>query len=335
MEELRDICVKKAKEVWADVNTENGTKKFEHDHYLKMWQLGNPMLSGIDFMMLDEAQDANPVMADIFERQIGIQRIMVGDPNQAIYGWRGALDAMKGFKGIRLSLTQSFRFGDAIAEEANKWLKLLKSENLIKGFDKIDSRIESLDLPDAILCRTNSGGVSNIFELQKNGHSVALVGGGQDVKNFAFAALDLMKDKPTTHPQLAAFQNWQEVVEYVEEDAAGGDLKVSVKLIQQFGASQVINAMNQLVSETEADTIISTAHKAKGREWNNVRISSDFMPRDINALDGVPVPSTTDMMLNYVTVTRAKEVLDRGGLSWVDLVVETDDWQRAIGMKNG
>lgn len=49
---------------------------------------------------------------------------MVGDSAQAIYGWRGARDIMTGFDGTRLTLSQSFRFGPRLAEEANRWLRI-------------------------------------------------------------------------------------------------------------------------------------------------------------------------------------------------------------------
>ncbi len=319
MDNLKSICLPKANEVWADVQKETGFHRFEHDHYLKMWQLKNPQLP-YDFVMLDEAQDANPVIASVFENQRNVQKVMVGDRNQAIYGWRGALDAMQKFSGIRMYLSQSFRFGDAVADEANKWLKLLEAPMMVKGFDQITSSVELLDDPDVIICRTNSGGVNSIISLQQGGKDVALVGGGKDITNFAYASIDLIKGKKTTHPQLVAFEDWDEVLEYVE-DGGGSDLKVSVKLIQTYGAVAVINAMKQLVSENAADIIITTAHKAKGREWDKVKISNDFFPKesDIEG-EGLPVPQLSEMMLNYVAVTRAKNVLDVGGLGYVDMI---------------
>jgi superfamily I DNA/RNA helicase len=70
------------------------------------------------------------------------------------------------------------------------------------------------------------------------------------------------------------------------------------------------------MSEKNADVIISTSHKAKGREWDYVRIGMDFQPRTEDGRE-VP-PSRPEMMLAYVAVTRAKIGLDNEGLVWVD-----------------
>jgi superfamily I DNA/RNA helicase len=69
---------------------------------------------------------------------------------------------------------------------------------------------------------------------------------------------------------------------------------------------------------------VSTAYKAKGREWPRVQIAADFLPpKDTDELgpDGSPLPGTVDSAearLAYVAVTRARHHLDRGGLTWID-----------------
>lgn len=88
-----------------------------------MWQLSRSVIPA-GFIMFDEAQDANPVTAFVVQDQDSAQVIAVGDSCQAIYGWRGAIDALSEWPADgRLHLTQSFRFGPAVAAEANKWLR--------------------------------------------------------------------------------------------------------------------------------------------------------------------------------------------------------------------
>lgn len=86
-----------------------------------MWALTSPVLPA-DFVLLDEAQDTNPVLEEIFLNQPA-QRICVGDPAQQIYGWRNARDVMTGLPAQTLPLTHSFRFGQPIADVANRWLR--------------------------------------------------------------------------------------------------------------------------------------------------------------------------------------------------------------------
>ena len=67
-----------------------------HDGYLKLWQLSVPNLVreyGVDCILLDEGQDLSGAMLDVFLHQ-QCARIIVGDPHQQIYQFRGAINAM-------------------------------------------------------------------------------------------------------------------------------------------------------------------------------------------------------------------------------------------------
>ncbi|MDH2406059.1 UvrD-helicase domain-containing protein [Bradyrhizobium sp. SSUT18] len=64
-----------------------------HDGYLKLWALSSHAIAA-DFILLDEAQDTNPVVLDVLRKQPA-QMIYVGDKYQQIYEWRGAVNAME------------------------------------------------------------------------------------------------------------------------------------------------------------------------------------------------------------------------------------------------
>jgi hypothetical protein len=86
-------------------------------------------------------------------------------------------------------------------------------------------------------------------------------------------------------------------------------------LIDDFGPEVIIDAIDRLDSEQTAELTVSTAHKAKGREWPTVRIGSDFA--DLREEPG-GIPGRIceeDARLAYVAVTRARYQLDLGGLS--------------------
>jgi superfamily I DNA/RNA helicase len=303
-----------ARRAWEDITSRDGRLPFTHDAYLKIWELSRPRLD-YDAVFLDEAQDSNPVVSDIVEGQTDSQRVMVGDRCQAIYGWRGAQDAMSRFPADqRLYLSQSFRFGKAVAAEANKWLAVLRSPLRLQGFERINSVIEPLPTPTAILCRTNAEAVAQVMAATDAGRRPALVGGGKEIRRLAEAAITLKAGIGTDHPELFAFRTWAELQEYVEHDDAGNDLKVFVRLIDQYGPDTVISTVDRLVEEHDADVVVSTAHKAKGREWSTVRIAADFREPG----DEQPEIPREDAMLAYVAVTRARLVLDRSGLAWID-----------------
>lgn len=304
---------------WEDLVQPDGLLRFSHDCYLKLWALSNPVLP-YDYVLFDEAQDANPVVMRLVQKQgqAGAQVVAVGDPNQAIYGWRGAIDAMDKFDAAyRLHLSKSFRFGQAVADEANKWLDLLDAELRVEGFERINSVVvDDERAPAAILCRTNGMAVAQVMAAFEQRRRPALVGGGDNIIRLAEAAITLKAGTGTSHPELCAFRTWAEVQDYCEEDSAAGDLKVFVRLVDKHGPDLIIDTMRRLTrDERRADVVISTAHKAKGREWESVRIAADFQPDEENQENE---PSREESMLAYVAVTRAKLVLDRRGLAWVD-----------------
>ncbi|WP_223874349.1 UvrD-helicase domain-containing protein [Salinispora mooreana] len=302
---------------WADLRRLDGRLKFTHDHYLKMWALGRPQLAA-DFILFDEAQDADPLIASVVQDQ-QCQLIAVGDENQAIYGWRGAVDALSNWPAdLRLRLSRSWRFGPAVADEANKWLTLLNARLRLTGSPTLASRVEPLEHPKAILCRTNAEAMGQAMSAMDDGHRAGLVGGGATIRRLAEAAERLQHGRKTDHPELFAFATWAEVQEYTRNDHAGKDLAVFVRLIDDYGAPEIIHAADRLSDERYADLVISTAHKAKGREWDTVQIGGDFRQPAAND-NGTPgrVPKA-EAMLAYVAVTRAQQILDRGGLAWID-----------------
>jgi len=323
--ELADLIVPYAAKAWADLQDPfGGMVRFEHDHYLKMWALTKPVLHG-DFLLLDEAQDTNPVLEQIvLAQQERAQIVMVGDSAQAIYGWRGARDVMARFTGHHLTLTQSFRFGPALASEANRWLTLSNAPIRLTGTPGIATTVGSrASRPDAVLCRTNIGAMTEILSLIAAGTRTALVGGGDSLRTLAWAARDLVQGRRAHHPELVLFPTWMALRDYAEHDPAGSDLQPFANLIDEHGPDAILQAVDRLVREDDAEVTVSTAHKAKGREWARVRIAPDFTPPpDTDEVDsqGHPVPQPVDeaeARLAYVAVTRARHHLDPTGLAWI------------------
>lgn len=302
---VRNYLLSFVRAAWADLMKQDGVLPFKHDHYLKAWHLSGPRISA-DYILFDECQDANPVMLAIIEAQQHAQRVYVGDSQQAIYGFTGAVNALDRIReqgGETAYLTQSFRFGPAVAAVANKVLEQIESATLrLVGTDSIASVVGPAALPDAILTRTNATAVRTVMRLQEEGKIAALVGGGDDVVAFARAAADLMEGRPTEHHELACFTSWDEVRSYVTEDEQGAELRLLVKLVDDFSVPAILAALGRTIREDDADVIVSTAHKSKGREWGSVQLGGDFPPAS--------KMHTDELRLLYVAVTRAKRELD-------------------------
>ena len=301
---------------WEDICDPRGRLRFEHDHYLKMWALTRPVLIA-DFVLLDEAQDTNPVLEEIFLSQHA-QRVCVGDPAQQIYAWRYARDVMTGFPAAHLCLTKLFRFGPRIAAVANRWLALASSSMRLTGSAGVASRVGRVRFADAVLCRGNADAMSEVLGFLASGVPVALTGGGEALRSLATAAAELQSGSRTSHPELFLFQSWGQVQEYAEQDAAGQDLRAMVRLVDTHGPTVIIDAVNRLSAEGHARVTVSTAHKAKGLEWGSVRIGPGFEPPPVDSTGERRSLAEEEARLIYVAVTRAKLHLDTAGFSWID-----------------
>lgn len=306
-DEIKAYLLPFAEKAWEDLSSVTGAMPFAHDVYVKLWQLGrgpNRPIIAADYILLDEAQDTAPVMLDVLKRQEHALLILVGDDNQQIYEWRGAVNAMSAFKGSpRRLLSQSFRFGQAVADVANSVLAGLeeKTDLVMKGLGSIPSRICSVAEPRCYLYRTNAGAVGRLMRASAEGKKAHLIGGSKEVVEFCKAAVDIQAGKGTSHPELGSFSKWPDVVAYAAEDE-GEDLRLMVKLIEEFKAEKIHAALENMPSEDKADLVLSTAHRSKGREWSSVKLGPDF-PTANKLTD-------SDRRLIYVACTRAQEELD-------------------------
>ncbi|MFE5974374.1 UvrD-helicase domain-containing protein [Streptomyces sp. NPDC056460] len=323
--QLATIALPYARRAWDDLQREDdGVVRFDPDHFLKIWSLTTPRIPA-DYLLLDEAQDTNPVVEYIFNSQRDhAQLVLVGDSAQAIYHWRGAKDVMTGFDGTHLTLSRSFRFGPHLAREANRWLAIAQAPIRLTGTDTMPTELGPLTNPDAILCRTNVGAMKHVMNHLAAGARVALVGGGDSLRALALAARDLKDGRRTSHPELVLFPTWGTVQDYAAHDPSGRDLQPLVDLVDTHGTDAILTAVSRLTAEANAEVTISTAHKAKGREWARVQVADDFTPpRDTDEQDcqGQPIPGPIDdseARLAYVAVTRARTCLDIGGLAWIE-----------------
>ena len=288
-----------------------------HDGYLKLYQLSCPLLP-YDFIMLDEAQDTNPVTAAIvFAQKCPV--ILVGDPYQAIYGFRGAQDAMEPITAKQeFYLTNSFRFGPRIAEIASQLLTTFYNESHLvfgKGFDSTVGKID-LDERKSVLCRTNSEIFSRAVGCLHSNLSMGFIGG---VNSYAFdkindAYLLYANEKPSIRDSfIRGFMDFDEFLKY-SEDAGDLECKMLGKVVLQYS-----HAIPDLITEikskalpnyVEAEQILSTAHKCKGLDLPRVEIAGDFWST-MNAEGPIPHADRVyeEINLTYVAVTRAVERL--------------------------
>ena len=311
-----------ARAVWEQVKRGNDPFPMTHAGYLKLYQLMKPSISART-ILLDEAQDTNPVTLDIVQRQMasGTRVLLCGDPYQQIYSWRGAIDAMNMIQAPEMFLTQSFRFGGNIASVANRLLKeFFKCDKPVLGRPDItDELADTLPADEVytIVCRTN-------VEIFRQALRCALaqtpmcMGGGDAFSNFLAAIMDVYylyagKYDQITDRQISFYKNFQMLKEFAEA-RLDGELQSRVNIVQEYGdmvPTHVENIRKNITVARMAKVFIVTAHKAKGLEWNNVMLTNDFA--DLFDKDGVILPVSTgdldmDTRLGYIDAIPRDEV---------------------------
>jgi superfamily I DNA/RNA helicase len=314
-EETRAIInyvIDRAAEYWQACAERGSTLPIEHDFYLKMYQLSNPDLSSVyDFILFDECQDANPVLLDILLKQ-KCQKIYVGDEHQQIYSWRGSINSFAKLGGEVCYLSRSFRFGNEISRLANIIITAKNETQILCGSASIETKVtgNKLTAPFTILCRTNARIIEKILAFQKQ--KLHVVGGVNEILNLAKSGYALFtgnKDR-VSHSKLKYFKSWDAMLRF-NHKYQDPDITFLAKLIKEHGASfkniikQIENAC--YVGENEAAVTLSTIHKSKGREWDNVVLEDDFIIFTNEVpLEEILVYDVEELNLIYVGVTRTK-----------------------------
>ena len=306
VKEIRAFVLEKAEELWGRMINHRDRTPLGHDGYLKLWALQEPRFA-FDYVLLDEAQDSNPAVLGVLGRQ-DAQIVYVGDRHQQIYEWRGAINAMEKISGGEESyLTRSFRFGEAIAVAASQILAAMGEKRPIVGNPAVISSIRPVSSPQAILCRTNAGVMAEVIGTLDRNQTPHVVGGVKELIRMLDDVVSLKKSEPGTSPELLGFTNWEEVLRFVQEEE-GESLRMFVQLVERFGEMHLLWAVRRVVdNEKDAHVILSTAHKAKGREWDSVRLSPDFAS---SKSDNPKTLDDAECRLFYVAMTRAKRFLD-------------------------
>ena len=288
-----------------------------HDGYLKLFVLSRPLLP-FDVILFDEAQDANPVLLQLVRQQTRAQQIFVGDPFQAIYGWRGAIDAMQQIRPDQdLRLTASFRFGAGIAGWATRILRWFQPQlPPLRGLAPESGQVYAGkgSPPAAYVGRSNSGLFAEaVSGLDRNpGLQLGWVGGIEGYRlDWLEDTARLWKNEPVQLPFLRLFADFDMLQEYAEtvEDV---EWQGRCRAVERWGSRlpgliRRVRAASRTPEQATAQ--FATIHKAKGLEWPHVVVLDDLAP-----LNGQLTPE--DQHLWYVAMTRATRQLGLPEEAW-------------------
>lgn len=290
-----------------------------------------------DTVVVDEAQDLNPVMLELAlrMRKPAARVCVVGDDRQACYSFRGAdtnaLDRLKReLKAEELPLNITYRCARKIVAEAQRLVPDLEvregaPEGVIRTVGK-DALQKEIANGDFVLSRTNAALVVEFLSAAKAGKSVRIAG---REKEFANGLADfIMKIQKNPFCKLDQFvddcADW--VKEHEKELATAPTKSAKRRLTQakdkvdalKFFARGLAEESSRFTTQDlrlrlekvfdtskkpEDSITFSTIHSAKGLEARRVFILSETLYLYGNVLDD------EEKNLEYIAITRAKEEL--------------------------
>lgn len=320
-------------------NSETG--RIDFDDMLYLCVLRKVHFDKFNVVFVDEAQDTNYVQRWLLHRFLpplapsGFEQsykanggavsrlIAVGDPHQAIYGFRGAdSDAMKLIKGEfnakELPLSVSFR----CAKEIVKAAKILVPD-IEHHDDSPDGSVsvlheygpEDFCSSDAILCRNTAPLVSMAFGLLKRNVGCKIK--GREIGKGLVTLIEKMKvnDLDLLDEKLTAYKD-KEVRKALrrgntaQADAIEDKIECINVFIEQLDANeQNVSSLIRRIENLFADSVsglltLCTVHKSKGLEWPTVFIlDKHLMPSKYAKQDW---QLKQEYNLIYVATTRAK-----------------------------
>ena len=313
--------------VMSNKQAQEGVIDFDDMLYLPI--LWNLRLFQVDWVVVDEAQDTSPVRRELARMNLrpNGRAMFVGDPKQAIYGFTGAsADAIEVIKdqfgAIELPLTVCYRCATSVVEHARQIVPYIEpAPNAPVG--KVETMAEKdalavLDEHDAILCRNTAPLIQTAMQLIAKGRAAKVL--GRDigvglvnlVKKMRAKGIEQLEDKLEAYRQ-------RETAKFM---ARGEETKVervndTVECIKVIIANMdeskdrtvpgVIAKIEGLFSDTNGCLILSTVHKAKGKEWPRVAIlQPELMPSKWAKQQW---QQEQESNLRYVAFTRAREHL--------------------------
>ena len=304
---------------WEELKNEDSPTKITHDVYLKLYQLSKPVLQ-YRVIYIDEYQDTNPVVADIFMRQKG-QKIAVGDTYQSIYEWRGAINALAYLPDTftTLYLTESFRFTQGIADMATRLLNIVGNDRPVIGRGDID-KYNPDKASKAVIVRNNSSLLEILLTASDNGEKVYVLTNLKELWGKLYHIQAILGGYAPKFPdkELTQYKDRSELLEAANYQAELNKLINLTMQLSRGGLSTNINNIKNIIvsEENNASFALTTGHKSKGLEWDKVTLYHDLLPRELDEegneieLDDITFMEKLKqgqcLELLYVALTRAR-----------------------------
>jgi superfamily I DNA/RNA helicase len=284
--------------------------KIDFSDQIFMPTLFPAMFDTYPITLIDEAQDLSALNHMTLRKLVGKRRLIaVGDPNQAIYGFRGAHeDSMSklqaDFQMKPFTLSISFRCPQAVVREAQwraphmRWADWAQ-EGVVKSLYEWDA--ETVPQDAAIICRNNAPLFNMAIKLLKNGRYPQII--GNDIGKYLLKVMKKFGKSDLPREKVEA-----EISMWVQEKEK--KTRNKAKVWDQAACMRVFAAQGETLGDalayaehlfnSQGSIKLMTGHKSKGLEYDTVFL----LDRDL-----IKIEDGQEKNLLYVCQTRAKKEL--------------------------
>lgn len=274
---LRDSkeCEAQLKKLWRQILSKQ--MKPSSSICLKLLWLSDHHIQGR--LLIDECQDLPAITWALIQKQ-KTPLIIAGDPYQNLYSWQDTVVDWQHYFPTQHWLTQTHRFTQPIADQANFYLRHLGSQNLLQS----NPHATSYGGPEVILTRTQLEKSRQYLSFLRQGKMVNI-----DRRNNPLYQI-------VSHYEKQPMMDVQDFEQWMSEQASPSWQEAHA-LYETLTPTEKKALLNQTPSET--DLHIMTTHESKGLQFSKATLSNDFKPHDSDSLE---------QRLLYVAHTRASQL---------------------------
>lgn len=289
-----------------------------------------------DFIFVDESQDVSIVQRELVLkcRKLNTRFIFAGDQNQAIYAFSSAspesFNYLKSLPNtISLPLPISYRCAKNIVNFAKQYSSSIEcNDDGREGVVSFDTSLEDVEDGDMVLCRNNAPLMKVYNDFIRLGKKCYIRGKdiGLNLKKIVESTnqnelnSDLSKDGVFIRLYEDLFETRDKMINQSgldEHTIMSSSFMVNkldmIKALEVLSdglrtSNELIEKIKEIFSDKKKNGIsLSTVHKAKGLEANNVFIACNSLMPSKSATQKWEIEQERNLM--YVAYTRAKNKL--------------------------